>query len=144
MEALREKLIQASTQRDLSGVASCVVAVWFGNRVDSLPPKQRDSSIVEPLLDAISSCRISVDAVNELNRYIAEKGFPQVMPPLIETRTLDNAQAGFVVNLVADPKAGHKFASGLPFELSLARQTTHTGDSVRALIQRIVDQHDKP
>ncbi len=58
MDHLRERLIAGGGGRDFSGVAGCLLSVWFGEKLDELPPKRWDDSIIEPLLDAIADCKV--------------------------------------------------------------------------------------
>lgn len=143
MDSLREKAVSAAGDRDFSGVAGCVVSVWFGEQLGGLPPKQGDDRLVGPLLDEIEACKVDFEASAQLSAQIATEGFPQVMPPLLQTGKVEveGESAGFVVNVVADQEA--VFPTGLPFEMRLAKQADVTAASAVEHLQRLVSSHDK-
>ncbi len=144
MGHLRDRLIANAGDRDFSGVAGCVISVWFGAALSDLPPKRWDDSVIEPLLDAIAACRVDHQAVARLNAEIAERGFPQVMPPVVATgSTADNA-AGFVANVVLGPPEGVRFSTGLGFDVQLSRPAELTVTRALQLVQRLVAAHDQP
>lgn len=144
MDHLRERLISGGGDRDFSGVAGCVLSVWFGEKLDDLPPKRWDGSIVEPLLDAIAACQVDHGAIARLNQEIAHRGFPEVLPPVIQTGKTPDESAGFVANALLGPTEGARFSTGLGFEvrLHLPEQVTYSG--AKATLERIVSQHDQP
>jgi hypothetical protein len=74
MDHLRKRLIAGGGGRDFSGVTGCLLWVWFGEKLDELPPKRWDDSIIEPLLDAIAECEVDHAAVARLNQEIADRG----------------------------------------------------------------------
>lgn len=143
MDSLRERAIASVASRDFSGVAGCAISVWFGPTMTDLPPKTTDDKLVDPLLDAIEACKVDFDATASLSAQIATEGFPQVMPPLIQTGQveIDGDGAGFVVNVVAGRDA--VFPSGLPFDLQLSRQADLSATAVVEQLQRLVTSHDK-
>jgi hypothetical protein len=143
MDHLRDRLVAGADGRDFSGVAGCVLSVWFGPTLSDLPPKRWDDSIIEPLLDAIAACRVDHEAVARLNAEIAQRGFPQVMPPVVATGSFGN-NAGFVANVVAGPAEGARFSTGLGFEVQLSRPAELSAANVLQQVQRIVTSHDKP
>jgi hypothetical protein len=120
MNHLRERLIAGGGGRDFSGVAGCLLSVWFGEKLDELPPKRWDDSIIEPLLDAVADCKVDHAAIARLTQEIAERGFPQVLPPVIETGKTPDESAGFVANAVLGPTEGVRFSTGLGFEVQTA------------------------
>ncbi len=144
MEHLRARLVEGGGGRDFSGVAGCVLSIWFGENLSGLPPKRWDDSVVEPLLDCIADCQVDHAAIARLNQEIAERGFPQVMPPVIETRTTPDGTAGFVANALLGPMDGARFSTGLGFEVQLQMSVHVTATSARVNLDRIVHQHDKP
>lgn len=144
MEHLRARLIATAGARDFSGIAGCVLSVWFGAQLRDLPPKRWDESVVEPLLDSMASCRVDHDAVARLNREIAERGFPQVMPPVVATGSTPDNSAGFVANVVLGPTEGVRFSTGLGFDVQLSRPSEITGAGAVKMLQRIVSDHDQP
>jgi hypothetical protein len=144
MDNLRERLISGGGGRDFSGVSGCLLSVWFGPKLDELPPKRWDNSIIEPLLDAIAECRVDHAAIARLNREIADRGFPQVMPPVIQTGKLADESAGFVANALLGPTEGARFSTGLGFEVQLHLPEHVTYGSAKANLNRIVNQHDQP
>jgi hypothetical protein len=117
MEHLRRKLIEGAADRDFAGVAGCIVSVWFGSFLADLPPKRSDDSVVDPLLDALAACKVDHEAVKLLNSEIADRGFPQVMPPVIATGQTPDGAAGFVANPIRDSTEGVRFSTGLGFEV---------------------------
>lgn len=144
MDHLRERLIAGGGGRDFSGVAGCLLSVWFGEKLDELPPKRWDDSIIEPLLDAIADCKVDHAAIARLIQEVAERGFPQVLPPVIETGKTPDEAAGFVANAVLGPTEGARFSTGLGFEVQLHLPEQVTYGSAKANLDRIVSQHDQP
>jgi hypothetical protein len=144
MDHLRERLIAGGGGRDFSGVAGCLLSVWFGEKLDELPPKRWDDSIIEPLLDAIAECKVDHAAIARLIQEIATRGFPQVMPPVVATGKTRDESAGFVANAVLGPTEGARFSTGLGFEVQLHVPERVTYSSARANLNRIVSQHDQP
>jgi hypothetical protein len=114
--------------------------VWFGEKLDELPPKRWDDS----LLDAIAKCKVDHAAIARLSQEVAERGFPQVMPPVIETGKTPDESAGFVANAVLGPTEGARFSTGLGFEVQLHLPEQVTYSSAKANLDRIVSQHDQP
>lgn len=144
MHHLRERLIAGGGGRDFSGVAGCLLSVWFGENLDELPPKRWDDSIIEPLLDAVADCKVDHAAIARLTQEVAERGFPQVLPPVIETGKTPDESAGFVANAVLGPTEGVRFSTGLGFEVQLHLPEQVTYGSAQANLDRIVNQHDQP
>lgn len=143
MDHLRDRLKAGAGARDFSGVAGCVLSVWFGPTLSDLPPKRWDDSIIDPLLDEIAACRVDHEAVARLNVEIAERGFPQVMPPVVATGSI-GADAGFVANVVLGPAEGVRFSTGLGFDVQLSRPAELTAAKALQMVQRIVRAHDQP
>jgi hypothetical protein len=144
MNHLRERLIAGGGGRDFSGVAGCLLSMWFGEKLDELPPKRWDDSIIEPLLDAVADCKVDHAAIARLTQEIAERGFPQVLPPVIETGKTPDESAGFVANAVLGPTEGVLFSTGLGFEVQLHLPEQVTYGSAQVNLDRIVNQHDQP
>jgi len=144
MDHLRERLIAGGGGRDFSGVAGCLLSVWFGEKLDDLPPKRWDDSIIEPLLDVIADCKVDHAAIARLIQEVAERGFPQVLPPVVETGKTRDELAGFVANAVLGPTEGARFSTGLGFEVQLHLPEQVTYGSAKANLDRIVRQHDQP
>ena len=144
MDHLRERLIAGGGGRDFSGVAGCVLSVWFGARLDDLPPKRWDDSIIDPLLDAIAECKVDHAAIARLIQEVAARGFPQVLPPVIATGKTPDESAGFTANALLAPTEGARFSTGLGFEIQLHLPEQVTYSSARANLNRIVNQHDQP
>lgn len=144
MQHLRQKLIDGAGGRDFSGVSGCLISVWFGSTGADLPPKRSDDSIIDPLLDAIAACQVDFQAIKALNAQIAERGFPQVMPPVIATGTTPDETAGFVANVLLEPTEGLRFSSGLGFEVQLSRPIHVTMSEAITRLQHIVRDHDQP
>ena len=144
MENLRNRLIQGAGDRDFSGIAGCIVSVWFGESLAEHPPRRSDDSVVEPLLDLLAETRVDREGIARLIQEVAERGFPQVMPPVVATRSTSDGSAGFVANVVANAQAGQAFATGLGFELQLSRPAELTAESAISELRRIVSDHDKP
>jgi hypothetical protein len=144
MDNLRQRLIDGAGDRNFDGVRGCLLSVWFGPTLSDLPPKRWDDSVIEPLLDAISACHVDHAAVAQLNAEIAERGFPQVMPPVIQTGTTADQAAGFVANALLGPLGGMRFSTGLGFEVQLSRQRDITPNDAYDLLTRIVNAHDQP
>ena len=143
MAHLRTRLVRESEGRDFSGVEGCVLFVWFGPTLEELPPRRTDDEIVEPLLDAIESCRVDREALARLGREIVERGFPQVMPPVIATgRTPDNS-AGFVAQAVTTPEQAATFSTGLAFDVQLSGPLLVRASDAIARCQTLVSKHDK-
>lgn len=144
MQHLKKRLVEGAGGRDFSGVTGCLISIWFGRTLSELPPKRSDDSVIEPLLDAIAACRVDHGALRELNSYIAEHGFPQTFPPIMNTGLLPDKSAGFVANVVADPSQAPRFATGLGFGVQLSRPLNFTESEAMTWLQRIVDAHDQP
>ncbi len=144
MQHLRQKLTAGAGRRDFTGVSGCLVSIWFGSTGVDLPPKRSDDSIVDPLLDAIAACKVDFQAIQALNAQIAERGFPQVMPPVIATGTTPDKSAGFVANVLVERAEGIRFSTGLGFEVQLSRPICVTVSEAAARLQRIVRDHDRP
>jgi hypothetical protein len=144
MDHLRERLIAGGGGRDFSGVAGCLLSVWFGEKLDALPPKRWDDSIIDPLLDAIAECKVDHAAIARLIQEVADRGFPQVLPPVIETGKTPDESAGFVANAVLGPTEGARFSTGLGFEVQLHLPEQVTYGSAKANLDRIVSRHDQP
>jgi hypothetical protein len=144
MDHLRERLIAGGGGRDFSGVAGCLLSVWFGETLDDLPPRRWDDSIIEPLLDVIAETKVDHAAIARLTQEVAERGFPQVMPPVIETGKTPDGSAGFVANAVLGPTEGARFSTGLGFEVQLHLPEQVTYRSAKANLDRIVSRHDQP
>lgn len=144
MQRLRARLVEHAGQRDFSGVAGCVISIWFGAQLRHLPPKNWDDSLINPLLDEIADCRVDREGIARLIAEVAERGFPQTRPPVVATASLPNDVAGFVANAVAAPHSSAQFSTGLGFEVDLARQNDLTESVVRAHLDRLVTSHDKP
>lgn len=141
---LRERLVAGGGGRDFSGVAGCLLSVWFGATLDQLPPKRWDDSIIDPLLDAIAECKVDHAAIARLTQEVAERGFPQVFPPVVATGRTTDESAGFVANAVLGPTEGTRFSTSLGFEIQLHLQDQMTYRGAKARLDRIVSQHDQP
>lgn len=144
MEHLRARLISGGGDRDFSGVSGCLLSVWFGEKLDELPPKRWDDSVIEPLLDAIAACKVDHAAIARLIQEVADRGLPQVLPPVIQTGKTTDESAGFVANAMVGPTEGARFSTGLGFEVQLHLPEQVTYSSAKANLDRIVDQHDQP
>jgi hypothetical protein len=94
--------MQGADDRDFSGIAGCLVSVWFGEHVNGLPPKRSDDSVVEPLLDLLAETEVDRDGIARMMQEVAERGFPQMMPPVISSKSTPDNSAGFIANVVAD------------------------------------------
>lgn len=109
-----------------------------------LPPKRSDDSVIVPLLAAIAACKVDYEALKRLSNEIANRGFPEVMPPVVATGRTPDGTAGFVANVVAEATAGVLFSTGLGFEVKLHRPTQVTLSEALARLEEIVRSHDQP
>jgi hypothetical protein len=144
MDHLRSRLIEGAGGRDFSGIAGCELPIWFGESLADLPPRRSDESIIEPLLDAMAEARVDRNAVARLTNEIAERGFPSVMPPVIEQGATPDGSAGFIANVNFGAQSGQLYSTGLGFDVQLSRPTPTTATDVLDLLQGIVTSHDKP
>jgi hypothetical protein len=100
MEHLRGRLSNAAGGRDFSGIQGCILSFWFGPGLDDLPPKRWDDTLVDPLLDAMADCHVDRELVAKVQAEIAERGFPQTMPPILGTGKVPDGAAGFDANVM--------------------------------------------
>jgi hypothetical protein len=144
MEHLRGRLLAGAGGRDFSGIAGCVLSFWFGPHLDDLPPKRWDDTLVEPLLDAMAGCSVDREAVARVTEEIAAQGgFPQTMPPVVETRRLADDAAGFVVNVVLPLGQTAPFSTGLGFDIELSLPAQVTVGDLFDQLARLINKHDQ-
>jgi hypothetical protein len=144
MDHLRRRLIAGAGDRDFSGIAGCLLSMWFGTTLSELPPKRWDDAVVQPLLDAMASCQVDRERLARLTEEIARRGFPEVMPPVIATGQTADGRAGFVANPLLGPLEGIRFSTGLGFEVELHRPSEVTATRARESFDRVVNSHDRP
>jgi hypothetical protein len=139
----RQRFEERLGEIDLTGLAGTHVLIHFG-MLDRLPPKERDEeALTAALLASLDGASVDYDASAE----VLAGGPPQVgdqLPPgVIATGLLPDGSAGFIANVLADPRSNPQIAQDRPLglDLQMSRQLTKT--SVTAMLQKAVDNHDK-
>jgi hypothetical protein len=144
-QQLLEKLQCGAPGHDLSNLAGCDVDVSF-NQLAGLPPKKTDSTLVEPLLHAMSEIRIDWEVWRTYNAKL-QSGPPavgdQVPTGYMGTTTTPDEEAMLTVNGVVDPLTPGVPPNG-PVNVQFNMTMQFTATEALALMQRLVTQHDKP
>lgn len=141
---LEQRLDAVSGDRDFSGVAGCVVSIWFGENLAELPPRRTDDSIIEPLLDELENATVDHQAIDALLATVAASGFPEILPPVITQGTTPDGSAGFVANRLVAPAHAGQIPGGRGFQIGLHTPQQWRESELQAQLQRITSDHDKP
>lgn len=141
---LSERLASDAAGRDFSGIAGCVVSVWFGEQMQEQPPKRTDASLLDPLLDALGDAHVDHAAHRALSDEIAKRGFPDVLPPIMTEGKTPDGDAGFIANVACEPEQAHERFGELGFGIQLHMPRQVTATDVAGELSRLVSKHDKP
>jgi hypothetical protein len=143
-EHLQSRLQAGVGNRDFTGVAGCILSVWFGPHLDDLPPKRTDDEIVDELLDLIAASRVDHQGHAKMMESVAQHGFPEHYPPIMATGKTAGEKAGFVANIALPPERAGELPGGLGFQLQLHAPMPVTKAMAMTELSRIVEQHDQP
>lgn len=142
-EHLQRRLQGGAGGRDFSGVAGCILSVWFGTSLIELPPKRGDDALIAELLDLVAACRVDHQAHVKMMETVAQQGFPELYPPIIATATTSGKEAGFIANVFLPPERAAEMPGGLGFQVQLHMPMQVTETVARAELISIVEKHDK-
>jgi hypothetical protein len=135
---LKNKLV--FQQRHRTGhLTGCSVIMWFGKgqSPDTRPPSKNDDVAAEELIEALSQYRPNVEAL----RTQFSAGMPPQMPPLGTGSASKDATFYAVPMLNSIPVGPFTSISG--YNIVLAYSTQHTASSVAAVVEKLVQDHDK-
>lgn len=141
---LQERLLPGAGDRTFSGLAGSLVEVSFGPRLDELPPRRTDDSLVEPLLDTLAAATIDHEARAAFVAKAASGGLPAQLPPqmLLTWKTPDEA-ATFFANVVCPPEQARETLGELGFAIRLQMPIQVTASEALGQLERLVAGHDK-
>jgi hypothetical protein len=139
-EVLRRKLLDGASGRTFGGIRNCVVIVAFGDLTE-LPPRRRDDTIVEPLLDAFETCSVDGLPVEEAATRAATRGLGM---PMVGQSQTPGGEAAFVANFVPPGSLGGEVFERFGFDVHLQMQIQLSETDVRSKIEDVVKGHDKP